>query len=159
MVRGDSQVEPEGHTVPGAKAAGPAGARPAPAGSGVLDSVLDIRGLGGLDEAEALRRLQAEGPNELAARRERTLFAIVLEVVREPMFLMLVICGLLYMVMGELTCYRNPRSRFQVRVLTPAERQRGPFVSEVQLSFLRRNAHAGPVTARCGRRILVREST
>jgi hypothetical protein len=47
-----------------------------------------------------------------------------------------------------LTCYRNPRSRFQVRVLTPAERQRGSL-----------KTHAGPVTARCGDRILVREST
>ena len=94
MVNGDNQVETGGHTVLGASAPG---ARGTPAGSGVLD----IRGLGGLDEAEALRRLQAEGPNELAARRERTLFAIVLEVVREPMFLMLVAAGTVYLLLGE----------------------------------------------------------
>ncbi len=55
----------------------------------------------GLTEAEAQHRLKQEGHNELPSANRRSMLAIVLEVVREPMFLMLVACGLLYLVMGE----------------------------------------------------------
>lgn len=64
-------------------------------------SVLDLRDLVGLTEAEAAARLAAEGPNELPTQKRRSLFQIALEVVREPMFLMLVAAGVLYLVMGE----------------------------------------------------------
>ena len=65
------------------------------------DSVLDLEGLAGLREAESRERLQQEGPNELPARARRNLFTLVFEVVREPMFLMLVAAGGLYLLMGE----------------------------------------------------------
>jgi len=64
-------------------------------------SALDLRGLVGLTEAEARMRLAQEGPNELPTQKTRSLFAIGLEVLREPMFLMLVAAGALYVVMGE----------------------------------------------------------
>jgi Ca2+-transporting ATPase len=57
----------------------------------------------GLSEAEAARRQQAEGFNEIARAASRGVFAIALEVVREPMFLLLVACGGLYLFMGELS--------------------------------------------------------
>jgi Ca2+-transporting ATPase len=57
----------------------------------------------GLTEAEAQRRLSAEGPNELAATRQRGLLSIGLEVVREPMFLLLIAAASLYFVMGKLS--------------------------------------------------------
>ena len=53
-------------------------------------STLELRGLSGLTEAQARTRLAEEGPNELPTEKKRGLFAIVLEVLREPMFLMLV---------------------------------------------------------------------
>src|SRR5689334_22373651 len=55
----------------------------------------------GLTEAVALARLAAEGPNELPTEKRRSLFRIALEVMREPMFLMLVAAGSLYLLMGE----------------------------------------------------------
>ena len=55
----------------------------------------------GLREEEARARLVAEGPNELPAENDRNLFVIVLEVAREPMFLMLVAAGLVYLLLGE----------------------------------------------------------
>ncbi len=55
----------------------------------------------GLTETEAAARLATYGPNELPSRESRGLSAIVLEVVREPMFLMLVAAGALYLVMGK----------------------------------------------------------
>jgi Ca2+-transporting ATPase len=64
-------------------------------------STLDLRGLVGLSEAQARERLAAEGPNELPAQKRRSLLQIALEVVREPMFLMLVAAGALYLFMGE----------------------------------------------------------
>ena len=62
---------------------------------------LQVEGLCGLQEAEAAARLVAEGPNELPGTRSRTLATIALEVVREPMFLMLVAAGVIYWLMGE----------------------------------------------------------
>jgi Ca2+-transporting ATPase len=64
-------------------------------------SSLDLGGFAGLSEAEARLRLEREGPNELPARDRRGLLAIAWEVVREPMFLMLVAAGTLYLLMGE----------------------------------------------------------
>ena len=55
----------------------------------------------GLTEKEATQRLIDEGPNELPTAVRRGIFAIALEVIREPMFLMLVACGALYLVLGE----------------------------------------------------------
>jgi Ca2+-transporting ATPase len=62
---------------------------------------LDLRGVAGLTEAEAASRLAREGPNELPSRGHRTLFAMTWDVAKEPMFLMLVAAGTLYLVMGE----------------------------------------------------------
>jgi P-type Ca2+ transporter type 2C len=64
-------------------------------------SSLDLDGFTGLTEAEALLRLERDGPNELPSREKRGLWAIAWEVVREPMFLMLVAAGTLYLLMGE----------------------------------------------------------
>jgi P-type Ca2+ transporter type 2C len=63
---------------------------------------LDITGFDGLGEDEARRNIVADGPNEIASADKRGLFAIVIEVVREPMFLMLVAAGTLYLLMGSL---------------------------------------------------------
>ena len=57
--------------------------------------------LQGLSAGEASARLVAEGPNALSQEDRRGIFAIALEVVRQPMFLMLVAAGALYLVIGE----------------------------------------------------------
>ena len=63
---------------------------------------LDLAGFAGLSEDDARQRVVADGPNEIASQQARGLFAIVVEVAREPMFLMLVAAGTLYLVMGAL---------------------------------------------------------
>ncbi len=55
----------------------------------------------GLTEEEAAARLRRDGPNELPSQQSRGIGAIVAEVIREPMFLMLVAAGTLYLVMGK----------------------------------------------------------
>ncbi len=56
----------------------------------------------GLSEQLAAERLQSDGYNELPFSRQRSIFAIALEVVREPMFLLLVAGGAIYLVLGDL---------------------------------------------------------
>jgi len=62
----------------------------------------DINGLIGLSEHEASQRLKEEGHNELPSTKRRSLLAIAFGVVREPMFLLLVACGTLYLFMGDM---------------------------------------------------------
>ncbi len=49
----------------------------------------------------AAARLAAAGPNELGTERRRSLLAIAAEVAREPMFLLLIGAGTLYLAMGN----------------------------------------------------------
>lgn len=62
----------------------------------------DITSALGLSEAEAEKRLKIDGYNELPSAKPRSIFAIALEVVREPMFLLLVAGGLIYLMLGDL---------------------------------------------------------
>jgi Ca2+-transporting ATPase len=55
----------------------------------------------GLTEAEAARRLASEGYNELPDKKKRTLWHIALEVAREPMFLLLLVAGAIYLTLGD----------------------------------------------------------
>jgi Ca2+-transporting ATPase len=55
----------------------------------------------GLSEEEAARRLADEGPNELPSAKKRGLFHIALEIIREPMFMLLIACGSLYLLLGD----------------------------------------------------------
>lgn len=61
----------------------------------------DVAAIGGLAEQEAQRRLKQEGPNELPSSRRRSLPSIALGVVREPMFLLLLAGGAIYLVLGD----------------------------------------------------------
>jgi Ca2+-transporting ATPase len=57
--------------------------------------------LSGLDPAEAARRLAAHGPNLLPGSTPKTVLAIVAGVLLEPMFLMLLVAGGLYLALGD----------------------------------------------------------
>ncbi|MFA5930562.1 MAG: cation-translocating P-type ATPase [Candidatus Micrarchaeia archaeon] len=59
--------------------------------------------MSGLTQKEAGELLESEGANELPASKKRTIFDIIRDVMREPMFLLLVACGLTYLVVGELS--------------------------------------------------------
>jgi len=61
----------------------------------------DISRLSGLSDAQSAERLKAEGYNELPTSKPRNLFVIVLGVMREPMFLLLLISGGLYFLLGD----------------------------------------------------------
>ena len=75
--------------------------RRAKGGSAISNTELDFITIAGLSEQEAAARLNAEGYNELPSAQQRTLPAIALEVLREPMFLLLVAAGMIYLVLGD----------------------------------------------------------
>ncbi len=62
----------------------------------------DENHLQGLTEQEALERLAQDGFNELPTRKRRSLLHSIQDVVREPMFLLLIACGVLYLVLGDI---------------------------------------------------------
>jgi Ca2+-transporting ATPase len=55
----------------------------------------------GLSSAEAAQRFLRNGPNETHDTTGRTFWRLALEVLREPMFLLLFACGVLYWVLGD----------------------------------------------------------
>ena len=57
--------------------------------------------LQGLSDQEVIERIARDGYNELPASRKRTVFRILWDVVREPMFLLLIACGVLYLILGD----------------------------------------------------------
>ena len=56
----------------------------------------------GLTSAQAARRLADEGANALPGGARRTLWSIALDTLREPMFLLLMAAGILYLLFGDL---------------------------------------------------------
>lgn len=55
----------------------------------------------GLGTAEANKRLVIHGYNELPSAKSKNIWRIALEVVKEPMFILLITCGALYMIIGD----------------------------------------------------------
>src|SRR5512133_1221983 len=66
-----------------------------------MNNKLEQAMLQGLTEQEARERLATDGYNELPGTKKRTFLHILFEVIREPMFLMLIACGLLYLLLGD----------------------------------------------------------
>lgn len=62
---------------------------------------LDLSRFSGLSTDEARRRLTRDGFNELPSAETRGILGIILEVIREPMFLLLVGAGAIYFVLGD----------------------------------------------------------
>ena len=63
---------------------------------------IELPEIRGLSQAEAGIRLQAEGANELPSAKSRGLLALAWDVVREPMLLLLVAAGIIYLLLGDL---------------------------------------------------------
>jgi len=66
-----------------------------------MNSDFDLKKFPGLSEVEAAQRLKREGYNELPSSQQHSIWVIALNVVREPMFLLLVACGIIYLFLGD----------------------------------------------------------
>lgn len=56
----------------------------------------------GLTDQQAAQKLAEEGPNELPSSQKRTVFAIAFDIVREPMFALLLAGGIIYFFLGDI---------------------------------------------------------
>jgi P-type Ca2+ transporter type 2C len=61
----------------------------------------DVKKLKGLSTGEVQERVKKYGLNELPSSKPRNIFHTAIEVVKEPMFILLVVCGGLYLVLGD----------------------------------------------------------
>jgi Ca2+-transporting ATPase len=55
----------------------------------------------GLNDRTVRERLLADGPNELPSSKARGVLSIAVDVARQPMFMLLVVAGTLYLLMGK----------------------------------------------------------
>jgi len=62
----------------------------------------EIKALRGLEPEAASELLRTSGYNELPAQKKRGIIKIALGVFKEPMFLLLVVCGAVYLFLGDL---------------------------------------------------------
>ena len=65
-------------------------------------SSFDLNTAVGVSDTDAAERLRTDGPNELPSSMPRSVLGIALDVVREPMFLLLVASGAVYLALGDL---------------------------------------------------------
>jgi Ca2+-transporting ATPase len=66
-------------------------------------ALFDIDSVAGLSGREAAEKLRTGGYNELPESKQRSIFRIILEVIHEPMFILLVASGLIYFIIGDVS--------------------------------------------------------
>jgi len=66
-----------------------------------MDRPFDINSIQGLTDEEALDRIRREGLNELPSTKRRSIFSIAFGVVKEPMFILLISVGAIYLLLGD----------------------------------------------------------
>ena len=66
-----------------------------------MPKVQGIETITGLSESEAAKRLREEGYNELPSQKKQNILVIFLHVILEPMLLLLLGAGLIYILLGE----------------------------------------------------------
>ncbi len=65
------------------------------------ETTLYQENISGLSESEAAQRLREEGYNEIPSAKRRSFLSIAYEVIREPMFLLLIGGGIIYFLLGD----------------------------------------------------------
>jgi magnesium-transporting ATPase (P-type) len=64
---------------------------------------IDVDSITGLSSADVSRKLNDEGFNELPSSGKRSIFGIAFNVIKEPIFLLLVASGSIYFILGDVT--------------------------------------------------------
>ncbi|HNY12509.1 MAG TPA: cation-transporting P-type ATPase, partial [Candidatus Wallbacteria bacterium] len=61
-----------------------------------------LKNLKGLSDQEVSERIEKYGYNELPSAKKKGILNIILEVFKEPMFMLLVACGAIYLLLGDI---------------------------------------------------------
>ena len=64
---------------------------------------IDVDSIKGLSDNDVSLKLKTEGYNELPSSKKRSVFSTAFEVIKEPIFLLLVASGSLYFILGDVT--------------------------------------------------------
>lgn len=72
-----------------------------PGGGEQQSMVNEIKDFKGLSEKEATERILKEGYNEFPSTKKRSIFSIAFEIIREPMFMLLIAGGIIYLILGD----------------------------------------------------------
>ena len=57
----------------------------------------------GLSQSEASALLETEGLNELPSQKKQSAFSLFIKIIKEPMFILLISAGIIYLFMGDIT--------------------------------------------------------
>ena len=66
-----------------------------------MEKNFDMENITGLSEEDATRKLAEEGFNELPSQKKQSIFTILINILFEPMLLLLLVSGLIYLFLGE----------------------------------------------------------
>ncbi|MDD5474387.1 MAG: cation-translocating P-type ATPase [Candidatus Methanoperedens sp.] len=66
-----------------------------------MEKNFDVENIIGLCEEDAARKLGEDGFNELPSQKKQSMFSILINILFEPMLLLLLVSGLIYLVLGE----------------------------------------------------------
>jgi P-type Ca2+ transporter type 2C len=66
-----------------------------------MDQQIEVQSLTGLSTSVAVDRLKQDGYNELPSTQQRQIWKIALEIFQEPIFLLLLGCGAIYLLLGD----------------------------------------------------------
>jgi Ca2+-transporting ATPase len=66
-----------------------------------MEKNFDMENNTGLCEEEAIKKLNEEGFNELPSQKKQSIFSILIKILFEPMLLLLLVSGFIYLVLGE----------------------------------------------------------
>ena len=66
-----------------------------------MEKLSNPKNITGLSEKEAAEILKKQGYNELPSQKNQSLFSILLNVLKEPMLILLLGAGLIYLFLGE----------------------------------------------------------
>lgn len=72
-----------------------------PAAAPAEQNNIDMLKTTGLSSADAAARLLVDGPNALPASGHRGFWMVILNIIREPMLMLLVACGIVYLILGD----------------------------------------------------------
>ena len=112
----------------------------------------DLNTLEGLSTAQAATRLAEDGPNDITPLHRRSVASRLLDMLRQPMFALLLAAAVLYMVLGDLT-EGLTLSVFVLAVLALTFYQEGK--SEASIQALRDLTQASAHVMRSGQKIQV----
>ena len=71
------------------------------AGNRTMGTVINPQQLTGLSDKEVSQRLRSDGYNELPVSEHRHIWGIIWEIATEPIFLLLLGCGVIYLLLGD----------------------------------------------------------